>query len=100
MKYFICYDISSDHWREKTARLLEEQGCRRVQKSIFAAVDFSPRELTRLQQQLKRRILPHLLPSDSLLCLPVENDLVPAISWHGDNGALAAALEQVAVKII
>ena len=100
MKHFICYDIAADGLRDRTAKLLLEQGCKRVQRSVFVAVDFGPRELTKLRQLFHRRIAPDLLPTDSVLCLPVENDLVGEVVWHGGNEALRGALEQPLTKLL
>ncbi len=100
MKYFICYDISSDAWRDKTARLLEAAGCHRVQKSVFVAVDFSPKEFNLLRQKFDKKLAPHLLPGDSVLCLPVENDLALAVSWHGTNLGLLKAMERNPVILL
>ncbi|MCF8245176.1 MAG: CRISPR-associated endonuclease Cas2 [Saprospiraceae bacterium] len=100
MKHFICYDIENDGWRDKLAKLLDKHGCKRVQKSVFMAVDFSPRETKQLRQAFEQLILPHLLATDSVLCLPVENDLAMQVVWHGINSDLHQALERPLTKLL
>jgi CRISPR-associated endonuclease Cas2 len=100
MKHFICYDIAADAWRDKASKLLLEHGCKRVQRSVFVAVDFGPRELSRLRQSFHCRIGTHLLPTDSVLCLAVENDLMGDVAWHGENGALESALAPPLTKLV
>lgn len=100
MNYFISYDISDDRQRDRAARLLGERGCKRVQKSVFLAPHFQAREIRELQALLNRQLTPHLGPEDSILCIPVERDLLDGMVWHGDNEALARALEVLSVKIM
>jgi CRISPR-associated protein Cas2 len=100
MDYFISYDISDDRQRDKTARMLGEQGCKRVQKSVFLAPGFSAVEIRKLQQLLAGRIVPMLAGEDSILCIPVEKDWVDGLVWHGKNEGLARALESFPVKIL
>jgi len=100
MEYFICYDISDDGLRGKTARLLEERGCKRVQRSVFLAPGFTVREIGELRQRVAGLIAPKLSVGDSILCFPVEKDRLEGLIWHGENGALGAALENIPVKVL
>jgi CRISPR-associated endonuclease Cas2 len=44
MHYVICYDIESDRKRDRVARVLEKNGCHRVQKSVFVGPRMRKRE--------------------------------------------------------
>ena len=83
MNYFIAYDITDDRRRDRVAKALKRHGCRRVQKSVFFAPLFLPVEIAKLRASLSRIVLPSGdYPNDSVLIVPVENDLF--------NGAVKA----------
>jgi CRISPR-associated protein Cas2 len=64
VRYFICYDISSNKRRTKAAKLLESLG-QRMQKSVFLA------ELNHTQEQSARKKLGQMLSiGDSLFFIP------------------------------
>ncbi len=98
MNFFICYDISDDKRRGHLAKLLLRTGCRRVQKSVFVAIDFERREMLLLKTKVEkllngrypqeRRDVPTEESSltDSLLYIPLDNDAVKDVLWQGiDN---------------
>ena len=94
MNYFLCYDISDDRLRDKTAKLLAKRGCKRVQKSVFFAPAFTPRELAALRKALQRAVFPLFDAKDSLLCIPVENDLSNDLVWQAGTDPVATLLLQ------
>lgn len=89
MNYFICYDISDDDLRGKMVKLLQRKGCKRVQKSVFLAPNFQLRELAALRGEVERKLVPSFGAGDSVLCIPVERDFLPALCWHGCAEQLA-----------
>ncbi len=81
MYCFICYDIESDKIRRLVARLLEREGCVRVQKSVFFSRIHRKRharltELLREIQQLYEN-------QDSIMLLPVGEDMLNSLQCIG-----------------
>ncbi len=75
MHYVICYDIESDRKRDRVARVLEKNGCRRVQKSVFVGPRMRKRELLALQRDLIQTWTEgEVFPSDSVLIIPLGDD--------------------------
>ena len=81
MHYLISYDIADDRLRTRAVKVLARHGCRRLQKSVFLARDFSPEELQRLRAELLPLLQTRADPADSLLCLPIERDLLRDNFW-------------------
>lgn len=81
MYCFVYYDIENDKIRRMVAKLLEKQGCIRVQKSVFFARIHRRRyhELTDLLRQIQ------LLydNDDSILLLPVGEDMLNSLQCIG-----------------
>ena len=94
MNYFVSYDISSDRLRNRAAKTLLRLGCRRVQKSVFFAADYTPKELARLKDELHRLLHDHSEPTDSVLCIPVPRNHLPEVVWIGENEAYHQALQK------
>ena len=55
MYYLISYDISSDRFRTKAAKLLQGYG-RRVQKSVFECPNLTEKQLLKILGRLDRLI--------------------------------------------
>jgi len=81
MHYAISYDISDDRLRERVVKILARHGCRRLQKSVFLARDFTAAELSKLRAALAPLMDRLRAPGDSLICLPVERDLLRDNLW-------------------
>lgn len=81
MHYVIAYDIADDRLRARVAKTLARRGCWRLQKSVFLAPDFSPDELAALRAALRQLLLARHDPADSVLCLPIERDLLADNFW-------------------
>jgi CRISPR-associated protein Cas2 len=81
MHYAITYDISDDRLRNRLSKTLAKRGCWRLQKSVFLAPDFDPVEISKLRTELMQILASKRSPSDSLLCLPVERDLLSDNFW-------------------
>lgn len=99
MHYVITYDIEDDRLRMKTAKTLQRHGCARVQKSVFVAPDMGKKHLLQLQNALQRLLAKRMQPSDSLLIIPLREDLVAEIITIGHNNVLAE-LEPKPLKVL
>jgi CRISPR-associated endonuclease Cas2 len=96
MNFFISYDISDDKRRLHLSKLLLRSGCRRVQKSVFIAIDFERREMLALKTKVDKllnirypRICRDVLTegsslTDSLLYIPLDNDAIKDVVWQGN----------------
>ena len=83
MYCFICYDIENDKIRRLVARLLEKEGCIRVQKSVFFARMHRQRHL-RLTALL-RDIQQLYENQDSIMLLPVGEDMLNSLQCIGQS---------------
>jgi len=83
MYCFILYDIETDKVRRVVARYLEKQGCIRVQKSVFFA-RFS-RSLHQEVLAILRRVQPVCEPNDTILVLPVGEDMLNRLTCIGKH---------------
>lgn len=92
--FFLSYDISDDRLRIRLSKLLERHGCKRLQKSVFLAPDFEPREMTALRAGCLR-LLQQAQPSDSLLCIPATRQYMDDLVWLGQKEKLSSALEEL-----
>jgi CRISPR-associated protein Cas2 len=90
--YYISYDISQDRLRDKLAKLLQQKGCRRVQKSVFFVPGFSAKELKDLKYSVSQCIGGHLAAQDSVLCIPVTRSRLADLVWEGQSAGLQRSL--------
>ena len=83
MYCFIYYDIENNKIRRLVARLLEKQGCIRVQKSVFFARVHRRRyhELTGLLRQIQQLYE----NQDSIILLPVGEDMLNSLQCIGKS---------------
>lgn len=83
MYCFICYDIENDKIRRMVAKLLEREGCIRVQKSVFFARIHRKRHarLTDLLRQIQQLYD----NQDSIMLLPVGEDMLNALHCIGQS---------------
>ncbi len=83
MYCFIYYDIESNKIRRMVAKLLERQGCVRVQKSVFFARIHRKRyhELTDLLRQIQQLYE----NQDSIMLLPVGEDMLNSLQCIGQS---------------
>lgn len=80
MRYLISYDISEDRLRTRLAKYLRQQGCQRLQKSVFLSPAYPSKEWKRVLQGLQILVKPTLLPTDSMVCIGVRyQDLEQAV---------------------
>jgi CRISPR-associated protein Cas2 len=88
MSFFICYDISDDKRRLHLSKLLQRKGCKRIQKSVFTAIDFERTEMLYLKIQvntlLNKRYTEGATLDDSVLYIPLDNDAVKNVVWEGN----------------
>lgn len=81
MYCFICYDIENNKIRRMVAKLLEKEGCIRVQKSVFFARIHRKRHarLTHLLRQIQQLYE----NQDSIMVLPVGEDMLNSLQCIG-----------------
>ena len=89
--YLIAYDISADRLREQVAVLLQQHGCRRVQKSVFLAPQFSAKELRALQADLRQLASGKLGPEESVIGIPLSPRQLTDCLWEGYSPGLSSA---------
>ena len=100
MHYVICYDLENDRLRDRVAKLLQKQGCSRVQRSVFVARGFERREYSHLRAALRRLLARHPGgPADSVLFIPLREGEEARIEALGLNNVLTA-LTPPPLKII
>ena len=89
MNFFICYDISDDKRRLRLSKLLERDGCKRVQKSVFVAPDFERGEMLRLKTKIEKLLniqyIENTSPDDSVMYIPLDSDAVKDVVWQGNK---------------
>lgn len=96
MHYVICYDLENDRLRDRCAKLLERNGCNRLQKSVFAAPDMEKKHLVKLQLSLRQMFARQpMSPGDSLLIIPLPNEQAKETEVMGDNNIHTILLEKV-----
>lgn len=83
MYCFIYYDIENNKIRRLVARLLEKEGCIRVQKSVFFARVHRRRyrDLTDLLRQIQQLYE----NNDSIILLPVGEDMLNSLQCIGQS---------------
>ena len=89
MNFFICYDISDDKRRLRLSKLLQREGCERVQKSVFVAPDFERAEMLRLKTKIEKLLnvlyTDNSSADDSVMYIPLDNDAVADVIWQGNK---------------
>jgi CRISPR-associated protein Cas2 len=83
MLYFIMYDIENNKVRTSIAKYLEENGCLRVQKSIFFA-ESERKVFNKIHSDLKH-IQELYDNNDSIFLVPVSTDQVRAMKIIGQS---------------
>ena len=99
MHYLICYDVENDQKRLKIAKILQKNGCDRVQKSVFIASDLPKRDLNALMIELRNEIRTEDSRGDSIIVIPIRSEHVPEIQAIGDNNIISFFDEPLA-KVI
>lgn len=87
MHYLVIYDISEDKIRTQIARILEQAGGQRIQKSVFT-FRMERSEKTELKQQISQiRGKYHQLwqRGDNVLIFPFEPDQLRQTEAIGEN---------------
>lgn len=83
--YLISYDISNNKLRTQLAKILLRYGCKRLQKSVFLAPNYSLKELGLLRTALEKAFqYKNKQKNDSLICFPVPQMKLSELLWHGD----------------
>ncbi len=87
MHYLIIYDISENKIRTQIAKYLEKKGCKRIQKSVFAA-RLSPDKKSQIKQKIQALQYDHgtsWQSTDSVLIFPFETDQLRQTEIIGEN---------------
>ena len=83
MLFFVMYDIESNKVRRMVFKYLIQQGCHRVQNSIFIA-DLSLDKFDKISSDL-REVQAFYDNNDSILIVPVSTDLLKSMKIIGKN---------------
>lgn len=93
MHYVICYDISGDRLRDRVVKILEKNGCHRIQKSVFVATYLEKKHWgqleTSLQKLFERR---PLQPENHLHVWPLGESDALKTRYFGHNNAFTQML--------
>ena len=91
MNYFLCYDFSSDKTRRRISKYIEAAGLKRVQKSIFFAKNYKPREMERIALKIASiaKEQGEETDADSILLIPIERDQLEGVTIYGENKAFS-----------
>ena len=82
MTYLISYDISDDGLRTHLSKLLERNGLRRIQKSVFISSDCSLKEIRLLRKEVKALLqVRKAIDADSVICVPMSQSQVEELWW-------------------
>jgi CRISPR-associated endonuclease Cas2 len=88
MNFFVSYDISDDKRRLHLSKLLLREGCKRLQKSVFIAIDFERKEMLQLKIRVDKLLNVQFTEGgnldDSVLYIPLDNDAVSQVLWQGN----------------
>ncbi|GAB4411997.1 MAG: hypothetical protein OHK0053_38560 [Microscillaceae bacterium] len=96
MYYLIVYDIRHNRCRTKMAHYLEQQGCQRLQKSVFMG-RLPPEKALQIYRGLRAfmQSAPPASASDSLLMLPLERHQIPQTLAFGNTEAFDALVQEI-----
>jgi CRISPR-associated protein Cas2 len=101
MHYVICYDLENDRLRDRVVKILEKNGCHRIQKSVFTAPFMEKKHLTQLRAALGRLFARHPpAPADSLLIVPLPDEYVAAVTKFGNNNIHTHLQEKILKTIL
>lgn len=96
MKYLISYDITEDRLRTRLAKYLRQQGCQRLQKSVFLSPNYPPKAWKQVALGLKTLAHNKLSPTDSILCFALnQQDLEKAIILGNEEWFQKARMERL-----
>lgn len=88
--YWVIYDISAEKGRRHAARLCQDQGLRRVQKSVFAG-EMSQEQILDFRENVLSWIEPE---SDSMLMVPVTRKQMGSIVSLGAECGLTDMMQR------
>lgn len=96
MYYLIVYDIRHNRRRTKMAHYLEQQGCQRLQKSVFMG-RLSPEKAWQIYRGLRALMqsAPPASALDSLLMMPLERHQIPQTLAFGNTEAFDALVQEI-----
>ena len=100
MHYVICYDLEDDRRRGRVAKLLQQKGCSRVQRSVFVAPHYDRRAFGALKTAVRGLLARHPgVPADSVVFIPLRDGDEANIIALGSNN-IHPALRPPPLKII
>jgi CRISPR-associated endonuclease Cas2 len=86
MNYLISYDVSKPRLRDKICKCLERNACKRIQKSVFLAIDMPSKIKLRLINELQA--LAEMSEADKtlhILFVPIDEEAIRKIESIGEN---------------
>lgn len=92
MTYLIMYDITSDKVRLQIAKYLEQQGCIRIQKSVFIVKTENP-HFQKIHDDLKE-VNSYYQNQDSIILVPVNATDVRSMKLIGKNLQIEAIVDK------
>jgi CRISPR-associated endonuclease Cas2 len=100
--FIISYDISSTALRTKIGRMLEREGCSRIQKSVFIAPNFEEDDLEKLKIKIHSLLRDVNLSSqtDSIVCFPIRKKDISEMVWDGSTDDLKKIMEKLLFLMI
>ena len=92
MTYLILYDISNDKVRTQIAKYLLQQGCMRIQKSVFM-VKTQNKQFDEIFQTLKE-VNEYYQNEDSIILVPINASDVRSMKLIGKNVQIATITDK------
>lgn len=92
MTYLILYDISNDKVRTQIAKYLLQQGCMRIQKSVFM-VKSKNKQFQEIYDTLKE-VNEYYQNEDSIILVPINASDVRSMKLIGKNVQIEAITDK------
>ncbi len=96
MFYWVIYDVSAEKGRRRTAKLCQDQGLRRIQKSVFAG-ELSQEQILGFRESILSWIEPG---TDSILMVPVTRKQMGSVVSLGAECGLTDLMQRRAIAYV
>jgi CRISPR-associated endonuclease Cas2 len=86
MNYLISYDVSKPRLRDKICKCLERNACKRIQKSVFLAIDMPAKIKLKILSELK--VISGMSATDEtlhILFVPIDEEAIKKIESIGES---------------
>lgn len=95
MRYLISYDISEDRLRTRLAKHLRQQGCQRLQKSVFLSPTYPTREWKGVLHGIQALVQTSLAPMDSVFCVGLHHQDLEQVVVLGNQAVFQHAYTEL-----